>query len=81
MKKYECNFKSKELSCFALMLACFENYIIFFVLLFFKDMSGALSLIYLPAHKADATDYQQYNSEKKKKVDTIRVPRKNSLTE
>ncbi|MBR3817286.1 MAG: MFS transporter [Clostridia bacterium] len=51
-----------QAACFGLMLTCFENYIMFFVLLFLKDMAGALSLTYLPAIKADVMDYQQYKT-------------------
>ncbi len=48
--------------CFGLMLTCYDNYILFFVLMFFKDMFGALSIVYLPAMKADMMDYQQYKT-------------------
>ena len=49
-------------ACFALMLTCYENYVLFFALMFIKDMFGALSIIYLPAMKADMMDYQQYKT-------------------
>ena len=48
--------------CFALMLTCYESYVLFFALMFIKDMFGALSIIYLPAMKADMMDYQQYKT-------------------
>ena len=48
--------------CFALMLTCYESYVFFFALMFIKDMFGALSIIYLPAMKADMMDYQQYKT-------------------
>lgn len=48
--------------CMALMLTCYKNYILFFVLMFIKDIFGALSIIYLPSMKADIMDYQQYKT-------------------
>lgn len=48
--------------CLALMLFCYKNYILFFLLMFIKDMFGALSIIYLPSMKADMMDYQQYKT-------------------
>jgi len=48
--------------CMALMLTCYENYILFFILMFIKDMFGALSIIFLPSIKADVMDYQQYKT-------------------
>ncbi len=48
--------------CIALMLTCYESYILFFILMFIKDMFGALSIIFLPAIKADVMDYQQYKT-------------------
>ena len=53
---------SVQCTCFALMLTCYESYILFFALMFIKDMFGALSIIYLPAMKADMMDYQQYKT-------------------
>lgn len=53
---------SVQCACFALMLTCYESYILFFALMFIKDMFGALSIIYLPAMKADMMDYQQYKT-------------------
>ncbi len=51
-----------QCTCFALMLTCYESYVLFFALMFIKDMFGALSIIYLPAMKADMMDYQQYKT-------------------
>ncbi|MGN1162173.1 MAG: MFS transporter [Candidatus Fimenecus sp.] len=48
--------------CLALMLFCYKNYILFFLLMFIKDMFGALSIIYMPSMKADVMDYQQYKT-------------------
>ena len=53
---------SVQCICFALMLTCYESYVLFFALMFIKDMFGALSIIYLPAMKADMMDYQQYKT-------------------
>lgn len=53
---------SVQAACMALMLTCYENYILFFALMFIKDMFGALSIVYLPAIKADVMDYQQYKT-------------------
>lgn len=53
---------SVQALCMALMLTCYENYILFFILMFIKDMFGALSIVYLPAIKADIMDYQQYKT-------------------
>ncbi len=53
---------SVQAICMALMLTCYEKYYLFFVLMFIKDMFGALSIIYLPAIKADIMDYQQYKT-------------------
>ena len=53
---------SVQAVCMALMLTCYENYILFFALMFIKDMFGALSIVYLPAIKADVMDYQQYKT-------------------
>ena len=53
---------SVQCICFALMLTCYESYVFFFALMFIKDMFGALSIIYLPAMKADMMDYQQYKT-------------------
>ncbi len=51
-----------QTACFGLMLTCYENYFLFFALMFIKDMFGALSIVYLPAMKADIMDYQQYKT-------------------
>lgn len=48
--------------CMLMMLVCYKNYIMCFVFMFIKDMFGALSIIYLPAMKADIMDYQQYKT-------------------
>ncbi len=53
---------SVQAACMALMLTCYESYILFFALMFIKDMFGALSIVYLPAIKADIMDYQQYKT-------------------
>ncbi|MEE1320923.1 MAG: MFS transporter [Acutalibacteraceae bacterium] len=53
---------SVQAACMALMITCYESYILFFALMFVKDMFGALSIIYLPAIKADIMDYQQYKT-------------------
>lgn len=53
---------STQAICMALMLTCYENYILFFILMFAKDLFGALSIVYLPAIKADIMDYQQYKT-------------------
>lgn len=53
---------SAQAICMALMLTCYENYILFFILMFAKDLFGALSIVYLPAIKADIMDYQQYKT-------------------
>ena len=53
---------SVQAACMALMLTCYESYILFFALMFVKDMFGALSIVYLPAIKADIMDYQQYKT-------------------
>lgn len=53
---------SVQAACMALMLTCYENYYLFFALMFIKDMFGALSIVYLPAIKADVMDYQQYKT-------------------
>ncbi len=48
--------------CILLMLTCYENYILFFALMFLKDFFSSFSIIYLPAMKADMMDYQQYKT-------------------
>ena len=53
---------SVQTICIGLMLTCYESYFILFALMFIKDMFGALSIIYLPAMKADIMDYQQYKT-------------------
>ncbi len=53
---------SVQAACMSLMLTCYESYILFFALMFIKDMFGALSIVYLPAIKADIMDYQQYKT-------------------
>lgn len=51
-----------QTACMALMLACYKSYILVFLMMFIKDMFSALSIIYLPAMKADVMDYQQYKT-------------------
>lgn len=53
---------SVQAICIGLMITCYESYYILFALMFIKDMFGALSIIYLPAMKADIMDYQQYKT-------------------
>ncbi len=53
---------SVQAVCIPLMLTCYESYVLFFALMFIKDTFGALSIIYLPAIKADIMDYQQYKT-------------------
>lgn len=53
---------SVQTVCIGLMLTCYESYFVLFALMFIKDMFGALSIIYLPAMKADIMDYQQYKT-------------------
>ncbi len=53
---------SAQTLCIALMLACYKSYVLVFIMMFLKDMFGALSIIYLPAMKADVMDYQQYKT-------------------
>ncbi len=48
--------------CILLMLTCYENYILFFALMFLKDFFSAFAIIFLPAMKADMMDYQQYKT-------------------
>lgn len=45
-----------------IMLVFYENYVLFFACMFLKDMSAAISIIYIPAMKADMMDYQQYKT-------------------
>ncbi len=53
---------SAQALCLLMMLACYQNYILVFAMIFLKDMFAALSIIYLPAMKADMMDYQQYKT-------------------
>lgn len=53
---------SAQVLCLLLMLAGYKNYIFVFFMIFLKDMFSALSIIYLPAMKADMMDYQQYKT-------------------
>ncbi len=48
--------------CLVLMLFFYKNYILLFACIFIKEMVGAVSIIYLPAMKADMMDYQQYKT-------------------
>ncbi len=48
--------------CILLMLTCYENYILFFALMFLKDFFSSFAIIYLPAMKADMMDFQQYKT-------------------
>ena len=53
---------SVQVLCLLLMLPGYKNYILVFLMIFLKDMFSALSIIYLPAMKADMMDYQQYKT-------------------
>lgn len=53
---------SIQVVCLCLMLLLYKNYILLFVCIFIKEMVGAVSIIYLPAMKADMMDYQQYKT-------------------
>lgn len=53
---------SIQVVCLCLMLLFYKNYILLFVCIFIKEMVGAVSIIYLPAMKADMMDYQQYKT-------------------
>lgn len=53
---------SIQVVCFVLMLFFYKNYVLLFICMFLKDMVGAVSIIYLPAMKADMMDYQQYKT-------------------
>ncbi len=48
--------------CLVLMLFLYKNYVLLFICIFIKEMVGAVSIIYLPAMKADMMDYQQYKT-------------------
>lgn len=51
-----------SLICMTIMLLCFDNYILAFIMMFLKDIFGAVSIVYTPAMKADIIDYQQYKT-------------------
>ncbi len=51
-----------QVVCLCLMMFLYKNYVLLFVCIFIKEMVGAVSIIYLPAMKADMMDYQQYKT-------------------
>ena len=51
-----------QVVCLVLMLVCYKSYILVFIMIYLKDMFAALSIIYLPAMKADVMEYQQYKT-------------------
>ncbi len=53
---------SIQVVCLCLMMFLYKNYILLFICIFIKEMVGAVSIIYLPAMKADMMDYQQYKT-------------------
>ncbi len=53
---------SIQVICLILMLFLYKNYVLLFICIFIKEMVGAVSIIYLPAMKADMMDYQQYKT-------------------
>ena len=53
---------SIQVICLVLMLFLYKNYVLLFICIFIKEMVGAVSIIYLPAMKADMMDYQQYKT-------------------
>ncbi len=53
---------SIQVVCLCLMMFLYKNYVLLFVCIFIKEMVGAVSIIYLPAMKADMMDYQQYKT-------------------
>ena len=53
---------SIQVICLCLMLFLYKNYVLLFICIFIKEMVGAVSIIYLPAMKADMMDYQQYKT-------------------
>ena len=53
---------SIQVVCLVLMLFLYKNYVLLFICIFIKEMVGAVSIIYLPAMKADMMDYQQYKT-------------------
>lgn len=62
-KKKVCLFSmAGQIVCLVIMLFCFENYILAFIMMFLKDIFGAVSIVYSPAMKADVIDYQQYKT-------------------
>lgn len=62
-KKNVCLFSmAAQALCMAIMLLCFENFFLAFLMLFLKEAFGAISIIYLPAMKADVIDYQQFQT-------------------
>lgn len=62
-KKNICIFSMfMQAACIALMIICYKSYVMIFIMMFIKDIFGALSIIYTPAMKADVMDYQQYKT-------------------
>ncbi len=53
---------SIQVVCLVLMIFLYKNYVLLFICIFIKEMVGAVSIIYLPAMKADMMDYQQYKT-------------------
>ncbi len=53
---------SIQVICLVLMIFLYKNYVLLFICIFIKEMVGAVSIIYLPAMKADMMDYQQYKT-------------------
>lgn len=51
-----------QIVCICAMLLCYQNYILIFIMMFIKDIFGAVSIVYTPAMKADVVDYQQYKT-------------------
>lgn len=51
-----------QVVCLVLMLVCYKSYTLVFIMIYLKDMFSALSIIYLPAMKADVMEYQQYKT-------------------
>ena len=53
---------SIQIVCLVLMIFLYKNYVLLLICIFIKEMVGAVSIIYLPAMKADMMDYQQYKT-------------------
>lgn len=51
-----------QIVCILAMLLCYQNYVLIFIMMFIKDIFGAVSIVYTPAMKADVVDYQQYKT-------------------